>query len=73
MQPDFALVIGIVLAGLSLVGIMSALSDRRAPRASAITVLIAGGLILYALQTQPGGYTLEDVPNAFVRVISQLI
>lgn len=73
MQPDYALVLGVVLAGFSLVGIFSAISDGRGPRASALTVLIAGGLIVYALQTQPGGYSLEDVPNAFVRVVGQIL
>ncbi|MEM6758551.1 MAG: hypothetical protein AAF601_03645 [Pseudomonadota bacterium] len=52
---------------------MSALSDRRAPRASAITILIAGGLILIAIQTQPGGYALEDIPDAFVRVAARYL
>ena len=72
MNPDYALVLGVVLGGFSLIGILSALSDSRGPRASAITILIAGGLILYALQAQPGGYTLQDVPRAFVRVVSDL-
>ena len=70
MEPDLALVIGVLLAGFSFVGIVSAISDSRAPRASALTILIAGGLVVYALNAQPGGYTFEDIPNAFVRVIS---
>lgn len=71
MDVDTALVLGIVIAGFSIPSILSALSDRRAPRASAITILIAGGLILYAVQNQPGGYTLADIPNAFVRVAAK--
>lgn len=43
MDSDLALVIGLVLAALTVPSILSALSDRRAPRASAITILIAGG------------------------------
>lgn len=73
MEADLALVIGLLLAGFSLVGIFSAISDGRGPRASALTILIAGGFVVYALQTQPGGYTLEDIPNAFVRVIGQFL
>lgn len=73
MTPDFYLVLGIVIAGFSIPSILSALSDRRAPRASAITVLIAGGLILLAIQTQPGGYTLQEIPDVFVRVIARLL
>lgn len=73
MSADYALVFGIILGGFSLIGILSAISDRRGPRASALTILIAGGLILYALQTQPGGYSLQDVPSAFVRVVGELL
>lgn len=73
MDADLALVIGLLLAGFSLVGIISAVSDGRGPRASALTILIAGGLVVFALQAQPGGYTFEDIPNAFVRVIGRFL
>ena len=73
MTPDLALALGIVIAGFSVPSILSALSDRRAPRASAITVLIGGGLILYAMQAQPGGYSLADVPDAFTRAFGGLM
>tara|TARA_R110002110_G_scaffold40504_9_gene129501 strand:- start:710 stop:934 length:225 start_codon:yes stop_codon:yes gene_type:complete len=73
MEPDLALVLGIIIAAFSIPSILSALSDRRAPRASFITVLIGGGLILYAMRTAPGGYTLMDMPDVFTRVIAQFI
>ncbi|MEP3674096.1 hypothetical protein [Sulfitobacter sp.] len=71
MDADLALVIGIILAGFSVPSILSALSDKRAPRASAITILIAGGLILFAVQGKPGGYTFEQMPDVFVNVIAR--
>lgn len=73
MDPDTLLVLGIIVAGFSVPSILSAISDGRAPRASALTILIAGGLILFAIQTHPGGYTLQDVPDAFVRVVAQFV
>ncbi|MEO0401264.1 MAG: hypothetical protein AAF214_02710 [Pseudomonadota bacterium] len=73
MTPDLYLVLGIIIAGFSIPSILSALSDRRAPRASAITILIAGGLILVAVQTQPGGYALQDIPDVFVRVAARFM
>ncbi|MFT6022033.1 MAG: hypothetical protein ACI9PY_000138 [Ascidiaceihabitans sp.] len=73
MSPDIAMVVGLVIAGFSIPSAMSALSDSRAPRASAVTILIAGGLIIYAIRTRPGGYSLEDLPEAFVRVVAQFI
>ncbi len=59
MDSDLALVIGIVIACLAIPSVLSALSDRRAPRASAITVLIAG---------KAGGYQLEQLPDVFLNV-----
>ncbi|MEM6939130.1 MAG: hypothetical protein AAF943_01645 [Pseudomonadota bacterium] len=67
MEPDLALSIGVLVAAFSIPGILSALSDSRAPRASALTILIGGGLILYALRMQPGGYTLGEIPDAMMR------
>lgn len=73
MEPDIALVAGIIVAIFAMPSMLSALTDRRAPRASAITILIAGGLIIFAIQTKPNGYSLQDVPNAFVRVVAQIL
>ncbi|MEO0391158.1 MAG: hypothetical protein AAF218_09500 [Pseudomonadota bacterium] len=73
MNADIALVLGIIIGGLSVPSVLSAITDRRAPRASMLTILLAGGLIYYALNTQPGGYTLQDVPDAFVRVVAMVM
>ncbi|KHA53750.1 hypothetical protein [Sulfitobacter geojensis] len=71
MDPDLALSLGMVIAAFSVPSILSALSDKRAPRASAITVLMGGLLILYAVQTKPGGYTFDQVPDVFVSVVAR--
>ena len=71
MDSDLALVIGIVIAALTIPSILSALSDRRAPRASAITILIAGGLIVFAITGKPGGYQLEQLPDVFMNVVAR--
>jgi len=73
MDADLLMVLGIILAGFSVPSILSAITDGRAPRASALTILIAGGMVLYAIQTAPGGYTLETIPDAFVRVAAKYL
>lgn len=73
MTNDLFLVIGVVVLALSIPSVLGALIDHRAPRIPAIMILIGGGLVALAVTQQPGGYTLEDVPNAFVRVIGQFI
>lgn len=69
---DIYLVVGIILGALSVPSMLSAFIDGRAPRSSAIVILIAGGLIWLAVDQKPGGYTLNDVPDVFVRVFAQL-
>ncbi|MFK7835245.1 MAG: hypothetical protein AB8B60_03400 [Sulfitobacter sp.] len=71
MDPDLALSLGLVVAAFSVPSILSALSDSRAPRASAVTILIGGALILYAVQTKPGGYSMGEVPDVFVNVVGR--
>jgi len=73
LDSELALVLGVVFALLSIPSILSALTDGRSPRASALTILIAGGLIVYAIQTHPGGYGIGDVPHAFVSVVARFM
>jgi hypothetical protein len=71
MDSDMALVLGLALGALSIPSIVSAFSDSRAPRTSILTVLIGGGLILYAIGSNPGGYALEDVPDYVLHVVAR--
>ncbi|MEP3686076.1 MAG: hypothetical protein ABJN05_03120 [Sulfitobacter dubius] len=73
MNSDLAMVVGIVLAVLSIPSILSAVTDRRSPRVSAITIMIAGGLIVYALRENPGRYSFENLPDVFVSVAADLL
>lgn len=73
MDTDLALIIGLVVAGLTIPAIMSAFSDRRSPRAPMVTILIAGGLILYAALTKPGGYEVSQIPDVFFEVLSRYL
>ena len=73
MTQDLMLVIGLVISGFSIPPILGALSEGRPPRVSAIMVMIGGSLVVMALSQKPSGYTLRDVPEAFVRVVAYYI
>ena len=73
MDPDILLVLGVIFGGLSIPSLVSAYSEGHPPRASLLMILLAAALLLAAIKTQPGGYTLDDVPQAFVRVFGQLL
>ncbi|MCB1338832.1 MAG: hypothetical protein KDK10_15720 [Maritimibacter sp.] len=69
MQFDLSLTIGLVILAFAIPSIVSAFSDGRPPRIAALMLLLGGGLALWAVTQKPGGYTLTDVPQAFVRVV----
>lgn len=73
MSHDLALVIGSVIAGFSIPAMMSAFSDGRVPRAAALTIMIGGGMVAWAVTGKPAGYTLEQIPEVFVKVTRDLI
>jgi len=73
MSPDLALVLGSVVAFFAIPALVSAFSDSRAPRAAALMIMIAGGLIAWALTSKPGGYTLDELPEVFMTVTRGLL
>ena len=73
MSHDLALVLGLIIAGFSIPAIVSAFSDSRAPRAAALMVLIGGGLVAWAVMEKPGGYTMDQIPEVFMKVTRDLI
>lgn len=73
MDTDLILVIGVLLGVFAVPSILSAFSEGRAPRVAAVALVVAGALILYAVTTHPDGYSLRDVPGAFVRVVARFL
>ncbi|WP_223425021.1 hypothetical protein [Tateyamaria pelophila] len=73
MDSDLYLTLGIVLAVFSIPSLVSAFTYNRSLRASALATLIAGGLVFYAFLSHPGGYSLQDIPDALVRVAARVI
>jgi len=73
MNTDTMLVLGIILAGFAIPSIFSSFSEKKAPRLSVLLLLIAGALIYFAYQWHPDGYSLAEIPNAFVRVAADYI
>ena len=73
MSYDMGLVLGLVIAGFSIPAIVSAFSDSRVPRAAALMVMVGGGLIAWSVTGKPGGYTMDQIPEVFVKVTRDLM
>ncbi|WP_093997272.1 hypothetical protein [Octadecabacter ascidiaceicola] len=73
MDPDLMLVTGLVVGGFSIPSIMGALADGRVPRAAAIAIMVAGGLVALAVNEKPSGYAINDIPDVFVSVVGRYI
>jgi hypothetical protein len=73
MDADLAMAIGTVLGVLSIPSMLSAVSDARAPRVGAVTLVIAGALIVWAMSNKPGGYKVAELPSLIVTVAARFI
>jgi hypothetical protein len=70
VDPDQALVIGIIIGALSIPAVIGAFSEGRPPRSAAILFMIAAGLIVTATFIKPGGYTFNEIPDTVAAVVS---
>ncbi|EPX79597.1 hypothetical protein [Salipiger mucosus] len=73
MTPDQFLVLGLCLAVIAVPAIISAWSDRRAPRVGSVVLLAGLALVLHAIVNKPGGYELAALPGVLFGVIGDLI
>jgi len=73
MDSDLMLVVGLALVAFGIPALVSAFSDSRPPRAAAAAFVLGGGLITYAVMTNPGGYEIGDIPDVVMDVIAGVI
>jgi len=71
MDSDVYLVSGVILLALSAPSFLNAFTHGRRPRMAIILATFGVGLIVFAANQRIGGYTIHDVPPAFVRVFGQ--
>lgn len=72
MSNDLLFVLGIVVGILSLPSFVGAFTEGRPPRTAIILLTVATGLVVYAMQQHPSGYTFETIPDVFSRVIRDI-
>jgi hypothetical protein len=73
MDPDLALVIGVVIGVFALPSIVSAFSERRAPRISFLTLMGGAGLAYWAVSQNPDKYSILGFPDLLIEVAARFI
>jgi len=73
VDTDLVLTIGIVLLALSLPSLLSAWVDGRLSRLGTVMILVASGMIGWAVYTQPKGYEFTEIPMVMLGVLSRLV
>ena len=73
LQPDVAIVIAVLCAGMALMSILSALADERWPVVGGMFAAISAALVAWLLLGHPGTYGLADIPSAFIRVLARVV
>lgn len=73
MDSDLVFVVGLIVTVFAVPPTLGALMEGRAPRAAAIMILIGGGLLVLAINEQPDGYSIGEIPDVFVRVVGRYI
>lgn len=73
MKNDLVLVLGSIITLLAIPSLIGAFSESRAPRAAAAIFVIGGGMMAFAVTQQPGGYSLQEMPDVFARVVGQFL
>ena len=73
MDPDVLLILGLTLACFSVPSMLAAHAERQPPRLGMVMLMLGGGLVLLALTTRPGGYSLQEVPQALLRVLAMVL
>ncbi|MCU0802139.1 MAG: hypothetical protein MUD11_10235 [Rhodobacteraceae bacterium] len=73
MDTDLLLIMGIIVTILAVPSVISAFSESRPPRAATVLFLIGGLLIVLALTQGTTRYTVNDIPEAFSRVVARYL
>lgn len=73
MDFDLIFVAGCLILLFAIPAVVSAFSDGRVPRFAAVIITIGGILLYFAIVERPGTYTLETLPDVFVRVVARFI
>ncbi|MCT4559213.1 MAG: hypothetical protein N4A61_14280 [Pelagimonas sp.] len=71
MDPDITMITGLGLALLAIPSMIDAWADRRVPYVASALLVLAGGMVAYAVQVL--GLPLTEAPDALYRVVGRIL
>ena len=73
MDADLALILGIIIGGFCSMNFADFFVFFNTQTLIELLILIPGSLVLFAMMTHPGGYSIEQLPDVFFGVIARFI
>lgn len=67
---DLIMVIGVVVLAMAFPTAVGAFSRGAPPRAAMLALFGGGCMIVYANASRPGGYSVAEMPDLFMRVLT---
>lgn len=67
---DLIMVMGVIVLFLAFPSAVGAFSRGAPPRAAMLALFGGGCMIVYANSSRPGGYSVADMPDLFMRVLT---
>ena len=67
---DLIMCIGVLVLFLAFPAAVGSFSRGAPPRAAMLSLFAGGIMIVYANSKRPGGYSLEEMPNLFLKVVT---
>ena len=70
---EIPLAVGLVLLVLAGIALAGALIEGRPPRVAAVVLVVAGGLVIWAVRSAGRPLTWEDIPLSFVALAAGIL
>ncbi|MEL7149232.1 MAG: hypothetical protein AAGK71_00790 [Pseudomonadota bacterium] len=67
---DLIMCLGVLAIFLAFPAAVGSFSRGAPPRGAILSLVVGGSMIVYANSSRPGGYSVEEMPNLFVKVLT---
>lgn len=67
---DLIMCIGVLVLFLTFPTAVGAFSRGAPPRAAMLSLFVGGAMVVYANSSRPGGYSVEAMPELFLKVLT---